>query len=100
MDVILDSNILTPNFKMKGAEFVSLYDYLNRTNSYLVIPQIVFQETAANHSRLLKERVTAAQRALEQLNGIVFATMFPADLEVDVQREADQQKTRKNVNHV
>jgi hypothetical protein len=94
MDVILDSNVLTPNFRMRGAEFRSLYDYLNRTDSYLVIPQIVLQETLANYSRLLRERITVARRALEQLKGIVFETRIPVELGIDIPRQSELLRQR------
>jgi len=73
MDVILDSNILLGLIKSKGREFfklnvfVELLTYLRRTNSKLVIPAVVFEETLARYGDFIGQNIKDASDALESM---------------------------------
>lgn len=47
MNVILDSNIFKSNFLLKGYNFDILFDYLERTNSKIIIPRVVYDEVVS-----------------------------------------------------
>ena len=39
MHIILDSNIYVEDYRMSGAAFQSLFDYIRRTDSTLILPK-------------------------------------------------------------
>jgi len=49
MNVILDTNIYVQDLLMNSASFSLLLDYLNKTGSKIIMPQIVYQELAERY---------------------------------------------------
>jgi hypothetical protein len=94
MDVVADSNILIADFRMLNAEFRSLFDYLNATDSYLVIPKIVCQEVLADFSRKLHQRVGAARKGLKDLNRLLLQTEISLSVDVDIEYEIELLRRR------
>ena len=68
--VVLDTNVIQEDFLMRSPRFEILFDYVKRTRSDFLLPQIVADELFANYERELRSRVAKLTRAEEQLNGI------------------------------
>jgi hypothetical protein len=54
MHIVLDSNIYAADYRMTGVAFRTLFDYLRRTESRLVLPRIIREEVVSNYGRRLK----------------------------------------------
>jgi len=67
MDVILDSNRILADPRLKGNHFSELFIYLRRTNSSWVVPAIVFHEATAKYARELHSRAERARSAWRQM---------------------------------
>ncbi len=67
MKIILDSNIFVEDFLMKSIKFSNLFDFLKKTNSEIVIFQIVFQEVIALYRRKLIEKLDKYYKSKEEL---------------------------------
>lgn len=92
MDIVLDSNIFRSDFLMNSMRFQLVFDYLKKTNSEIIVPQIVYQEIIALYERELKERFEKFKRCKENLEGISIGKIkqdFIIDLEEEVERYAD-----------
>jgi rRNA-processing protein FCF1 len=78
MDVILDSNQILTDPHMEGDRIQSLFRYLRRTSSSLVIPKIVQDEVLARYIEQLKTKhkklVDARDRFAETLSLHVLAS--------------------------
>lgn len=68
--VVLDTNVIQEDFLMRSGRFQILFDYVKRTQSGFLLPQIVLDELAANYEREVRSRLAKLKRAEEQLNGI------------------------------
>ena len=68
--VVLDTNVIQEDFLMRSGRFQILFDYVKRTQSGFLLPQIVLEELAANYERKVRSRLAKLKRAEEQLNGI------------------------------
>ncbi|SDI46939.1 protein of unknown function [Desulfosporosinus hippei DSM 8344] len=69
MIVILDSNILTADFRMLGNNFKLLLNFLNRTDSTLAIPKVVMLEVKNNFLSELQKAQTAVEKEIAGLKG-------------------------------
>lgn len=56
MDVILDSNIFRSDIGLRSAEFEVLMDYILRTESSIMIPQIILDEVIGLYKKVFNER--------------------------------------------
>jgi PIN domain len=54
MHIILDSNIYAADYKMAGVSFRTLFEYLRRTGSRLVLPRVIREEVVLDYGRRLK----------------------------------------------
>jgi hypothetical protein len=68
MDIILDTCILLSNPSMRSPDFLNLFAYLQRMNTYLIVLDIVFDEAIQKYADLLTSRRQRAHNAVEQLN--------------------------------
>jgi len=92
MDIVLDTNIFFSDFLMNATKFKLAFDYLKKTNSKIIVPQIVYQEIAALYGRKLEERFGEFKRDKELLDGIlVDKTKF--DFKIDFNGEVENYKT-------
>src|ERR1035437_10942034 len=55
MHIILDSNIYAADYRMKGVAFQSLFEYMRRTESQLVLPRVIREEVVVDYGRRLKK---------------------------------------------
>jgi len=69
MDVVLDTNIFREDFLMDSSRFRILFDYLRKTDSKVVMPQIVYEEIAAVYEREISDRLEIFKKAKRNLEG-------------------------------
>src|SRR5882762_4520844 len=55
MHIILDANIYAADYKLSGVAFKTLFDYIRRTESRLVLPRIIREEVVCGFGRRLKK---------------------------------------------
>lgn len=76
MDVVLDTNIVRQDFLMNSSHFRVLFDYLEKTNSSVVVPQIVYQELASVYRRELRRFLDQYGKAEASLQRLLVETRF------------------------
>lgn len=68
MDVILDSNVYISDFRLAKPWFSSLFDYLRRTSSEIVLLEPVREEVLATFERKWTEQWNAIRAAADALS--------------------------------
>jgi hypothetical protein len=68
MDVILDSNIYRADILLRSKEFDVLLDYLSKTQSKLILPEVILDEIRGLYSRTLRERIHDLKKASNNIN--------------------------------
>lgn len=68
MDVILDSNILRSDFLLRSKEFEVLLNYLEKTESSIILPQIVLDEIKGLYTSTLRDRIRESEKVLRNIN--------------------------------
>jgi hypothetical protein len=63
MHIVLDSNIYAADYRMNGVAFQSLFEYLRRTESRLVLPNAIREEVVIDYGRRLKAGAKAFEDA-------------------------------------
>ena len=83
MRVILDTNVIQADPLMRSGRFDVLLEFVRKTESTIVLPQLVHDELQANYARDLQSRINKWISAKNQVNGLL-PTTVDANLEVDV----------------
>jgi hypothetical protein len=68
MDIILDSNVFRADFTLRSKDIDILLDYLKKTKSYIVLPQIIIDEVKHLYSEELLNRVSVLQNSIKNLS--------------------------------
>ena len=63
MHIILDANIYAADYRMSGVAFQSLFEYMRRTESQLVLPRATREEVVVGYGRELKREMKAFEQA-------------------------------------
>ena len=63
MKIILDTNAWCADLRLKSNQYASLFDYLRRTSSSLVILNVVLEEVLGTYERQLREKIGRAASA-------------------------------------
>jgi len=92
MDIIIDTNIFRKDLKLKDKNYEILLDYLKKTNSNLVMPQIVLEETEGLYRRLLEEKRSELITAYNKLASSLFHTKLNELKEIDLEFEVEEFK--------
>ncbi|MCD0472571.1 PIN domain-containing protein [Flavobacterium sp. JAS] len=71
MDIILDSNIFRSDITLRSKEFDVILDYLDKTHSSIVIPQIILDEIKGLYGRTLQERKSEVAKNINNLNLLI-----------------------------
>jgi predicted nucleic acid-binding protein len=88
MNIILDTNIFAQDFMMTTPRFELLLDYLKKTKSKLIMPQIVYQEIISLYTRRLKDKLKKFKEAKEHLESVLLDVFIPdINLEISVEVE-------------
>lgn len=96
MDVVVDTNILFQDFRLTSNKFDALFNYLGKTNSSLLLPEVVLQEAVAHYNRKLQHKHVQATRAVRELDKIMF-TSLEQRLNTDFDKEVSEY--RKVLDH-
>ncbi|MGI8486128.1 MAG: PIN domain-containing protein [Thermomicrobiales bacterium] len=83
MRVILDTNVIQADPLMRSGRFDVLLEFVKKTESTIVLPQLVCDELEANYARDLQSRVNKWISARNQINGLL-PTPLEANLELNV----------------
>ena len=68
MDIVLDTNIIVQENFFRSKKFEVLVDYLKKTNSRIVLPQIVKEESISIYQKDITSQLKKATRELEKLS--------------------------------
>lgn len=68
MHVILDANVYIEDLKLRKNRFANLFDFLRRTDSTLVIPELVLEEVLARHKDSLETKLKRVVTAGDDLS--------------------------------
>ncbi len=74
MNIIIDTNIIRKDLKLKSNKFDIIRDYLQKTNSSFILPRIVLLEIEGIYKRLLNEKVNSLKGSAAKINEITFKT--------------------------
>jgi hypothetical protein len=66
MHIILDANIYAADYRMSGVAFQSLFEYMRRTESRLVLPRATREEVVIGYGRQLKREAKAFEEAWKE----------------------------------
>ena len=88
MDVVLDANMYLSDPRMEGVAFRSLLDYLRKTQSSLIVPQIVLDEVIARYPERLSAQLKRAISEVGSLRHLMLGSSVAKIPEVDPAREA------------
>ncbi len=66
MHIILDANIYAADYRMNGVAFQSLFEYMRRTESQLVLPRATREEVVIGYGRQLKREAKVFEQAWKQ----------------------------------
>jgi hypothetical protein len=89
MVVILDTNIIQRDFLLNSGRFVILLDYLTRSKSKIILPEIVYKEIVANYERSLNGWLTQLDKVRKDSGRLLFNTRLP-DIRVSVPEEVER----------
>ena len=87
MLIVLDTNVIqasNPSLTTAGVD--ALLDYAARTESEIIVPQIVLQELEWNYRRGLSEKVAGIHSAIKNLQRLARSTL-PCNFEFDIEEE-------------
>lgn len=68
MDIILDSNIFRSDISLRSKEFDVIIDYLKKTESSIVLPQIILDEIKGLYVRTINERIIELNKNINNVN--------------------------------
>lgn len=71
MKIVLDANIIRSSIRMNSDEFKVLFDFLSKTGSEIILPEIVFREVRAGYEKMLKDQVNAFLAAKANLRKLL-----------------------------
>jgi hypothetical protein len=85
VDIVLDTNIIIEDPHFSSPIYKALKDYLEKTGSQIIIPDIVFKELGPVYSRRLNTEKSKAHAQQNRLNNLLNKS-FPLP-EIDVESE-------------
>ena len=71
MNIILDTNIIVQNYLMNSRSFDLLFDYLNKTNSKILIPQVVYDELLEKYRNTVFFQLDFLEKTKNKLGNIL-----------------------------
>jgi hypothetical protein len=90
MYIILDSNIYAADYRMNGVAFQSLFEYMRRSESKLVLPRVVREEVVVSYGRRLKSEAKAFEEAWRRYRHVDIADHVPTFRKPDGKYEMTQ----------
>ncbi|MBI1938282.1 MAG: DUF4935 domain-containing protein [Ignavibacteriales bacterium] len=90
MDVILDTNILRKDFKMTSKLFEAFLVFLKKTDSRLVLPEIVVDEILSLYKRELDALNKKYSDVVNKISNTSFITAPKQNLKIDLEKEVTE----------
>lgn len=87
MDIIIDTNILRQDHLLRSPKFQVILDYLQKTNSHLIIPSVVKQEIIAIFRRQLVELVNQARNVATKIDNWCYDNTPRTDFHINIDGE-------------
>ncbi|MCA1001010.1 PIN domain-containing protein [Bacillus thuringiensis] len=94
MFIVLDANVIRKDFMLKTDDFANLFDYLVKTQSKILMPQIVFEEIQNLYRNELIGRQESYIKFFKSLN-LLLTESFEPQNELSVEEE-----TRKYMDYL
>lgn len=85
MDIILDTNIFRNDFFFKSNDFQILKDYLKKTDSSFILPDIILEELKGLYKKTLNERILSYKKACRELNNVLNENISEHEIDVEIQ---------------
>ncbi len=102
MDIIIDTNIIKQENYFRSKKFLTLMDYLKKTNSKLVLPQIVKEESISLYEKDISSKLIEVTNQIMDFSRTCF-TPVGIDLNIEVKKEVKsyiasiQEMSKKNL---
>ncbi len=94
MDIILDSNVFRGDLLLRSSDFEVIYDYLRKTGSNIVLPQIILDEVKGLYRRILNERESKLNGAIKNYNLAITDPLARIKFEpLDISKELEKFET-------
>ena len=65
MDVIIDFNVFISDYWMQTSDFRIVKNYLQKTDSKILLPSIILNEVKGNYERQLSSQIAKLESTLE-----------------------------------
>lgn len=89
MNIVLDSNIYRRDILLKSKDFEIMLDYLKKTTSSLIVPQIILDEITGLYKRTLNDRVNTYKSSFQNLQlTLASETKLKDDNSIEIESEA------------
>ena len=89
MDVVLDSNVIIADYRLRSQIFAALWDYLRKTTSCFLLFKLVYDEVIEKYCREFDEALERWQKMQRRL----FLLQHPAP-DVEIQVKSLRQKLK------
>lgn len=86
MHIVLDSNIYAADYKLSGVAFKTLFDYIRRTGSRLVLPRIIREEVVCGFGRRLKRESKGFSEAHRKYSSLDIDNKVSKFLKPDIRK--------------
>lgn len=99
MDVVLDTNIYVQDFTLESSEFSLLFDYLKKTDSRIILPQLVYQEIRSQYIKRANTFLSDSKKCIDNLNKLLVSDpLSNVDLNINECLEAYIEMFYKKLN--
>jgi hypothetical protein len=88
MDIIIDTNIIKKENFLRSKKFTTLIDYLRKTKSRIILPQIVKEESISLYKKDVSSALTVTKNKIEELSRTCHNPV-EIDLDIDIAKEVD-----------
>lgn len=92
MDIILDTNIIRQDFTLKSSKFRALFDYVKKTDSDIILFEIVLREVLFLYRKEISALSTDINKKLDKLNYLNLDGEF-AQFETNIDNSVHKYKT-------
>jgi predicted nucleic acid-binding protein len=89
MNIVLDTNVFLQDLFMTSRNFELLFDYLEKTNSRIILPRIVYEELSGRYRSRLSSQIEAMEIARRKLEKTLLSPELPLPV-VDIDKEVDR----------
>lgn len=84
MKIVLDTNIYRKDFLLSSRKFEMLIDYISKTDTKIIVPQIVYQELEGLYARELKKHLNSIDNSRGGLSRLLIEETIP-EIELNVE---------------